>query len=271
MSDVPRLPTRVGRAGWGDNRFRGHSVGDQLAGSTDLWSLIALAVGHRRLSPLEHAVLDDLAACGCAADPRIWPLKAVRLASAWGHAAPGLCAGLLATNGAHGPGSVRACAESLLEIAGELGDGDDTRLAEIVATRLADPERRFHGFGVAAREVDERSITFARCLERRGIAIGAVWALFVRIETVTRRLRGLSANFGGTMAAILLDLGLTPTQLPSFVLTVLYPSLVANAHEGAEQAPAVLRELPRASIRYLGTPPRTSPRAAATPRDDEPV
>jgi hypothetical protein len=262
MTDLPRLTTRVGRADWGDNRFRGHSVGDQLAGNTDLWSLIALAVGHRRLTPLERAVLDDLVACGCAADPRIWPLKAVRLASAWGHAAPGLCAGLLATNGAHGPLSVRASAESFIEIAALLGEhGDDAKLEQIVAGRLADPERRFHGFGVAAREVDERSITFARCLERRGIASGAAWSLFVRIEATTRKLRGISANFGGTMAATFLDLGLTPAQLPAFVLTVLYPSLVANAHEGAEQAPAVLRELPADAIEYLGVPPRTSPRA----------
>ncbi len=261
MSALPPIITRVGRALWGDNRFRGHSVADELAGSSELWSLVALAVGHRRLSAAETAVLDDLATCGCAADPRIWPLKSVRLASAWGRFTPGLVAGLLATDGAHGPGSVRATAESLLAIAAELGDGDDARLDAIIRARLEDPERRFHGFGVAARDTDERSEIFARCLARRGVALGASWAMFRRIEASTRRLRGLSANFGGTMAAVLLDLGLTPAQLGPFVLTVLYPSLVANAHEGAAQAPEVLRELPATAIRYVGPAPRKSPRA----------
>src|SRR5262249_2861665 len=97
-----RLVTRVGRALWGDNRFRGFSVGDELAGATDLWSLVALAVGHRPLGADECAILDDLAACGCAADPRIWPLKAVRLGSAYGRFTPGLVAGLLAIDGLHG-------------------------------------------------------------------------------------------------------------------------------------------------------------------------
>ena len=257
-----RLATRVGHARWGDNRFRGHSVADELAGTTDLWSLVALAVGHRRLGADECAILDDLATCGCAADPRIWPLKAVRLASAFGRFTPGLVAGLLATDGAHGPSAVRSCAESLLALAAELGEaGDDARLEAIVAARLVDPSRPLPGFGVAAREVDERSVTFARCLVRRGVTPGPQWSFFVRVEAATRALRGLSANFGGTMAAILLDLGLAPAQIPAFVLTVLYASLVANAHEGAEQAPAVLRELPPTAIDYVGSPPRRSPRA----------
>lgn len=262
MSDeIPRLVTRVGQALWGDNRFRGHGVADDLVGSSDLWSLVALAVGHRRFTAPECALLDDLATCGCAADPRIWPLKAVRLASSWGRFTPGLCAGLFATDGAHGPGSVRATAESLLEIAAELGDGDDAVLAAIVARRLDDPERRFHGFGVAARHDDERAVTFKRALAARGFAAGPSWALFWRIEAATQRLRGLSANFGGTMAAILLDLGLRTDQIPALVLTVLYPSLVANAHEGAAQAPEVLRRLPGTAIRYVGSSPRKSPRA----------
>jgi len=259
---MTRLETRVGLAQWGDNRFRGHSVANELVGSSDLWSLVALAVGHRRLTPLEAAILDDLATSGCAADPRIWPLKAVRLGSAYGRFTPGLIAGLLATDGAHGPGSVRLCAESLLSIAAELGaDGDDAALDAIVARRLGDAENPLHGFGVAAREHDERAVTFAKCLAKRGVAIGAMWRIFARTEASTRRVRGISANFGGTMAAILLDLGLGPAQIPAFVLTVLYPSLVANAHEGAAQAPEVLRELPRGSVRYVGPAPRKSPRA----------
>jgi hypothetical protein len=37
---------------------------------------------------------------------------------------------------------------------------------------------------------------------------------------------------------------------------------LANAVEGAAQAPAVLRKLPDSSIEYIGTPPRSYPKAA---------
>lgn len=258
---IPRLRTRVGHAGRGDNRFRGHSVADELAGTTDLWSLLALAVGHRRFDAHECALLDDLATCGCAADPRIWPLKAERLASAWGRFAPGLCAGLLATDGIAGTASTPECARTLHSIATELRDGDDDRLAEIVRAKLADRTRPLFGFGVAARDVDERSIAFANCRARRGVAAGPWWTLLHRIAPVVQRERGIAANFTATMAATFLDLGLQPAQIHVFALTVFYPSLLANVHEGAEQRPAILRELPRAAFEYVGPAPRKSPRA----------
>lgn len=260
-----RLPTRVGHAQWGDNRFFGQSVRDDLAGTSGIWDLVALAVGHAKLGDRERAILEDLSTASLAADPRIWAMKVVRLASAWGQLAPGICAGLLATEGVYGPGSVRPCAELLLQLAAELGDGDDAALDAIVARVLAAPEARIPGFGVPAREQDERVTTVARCLERRGLEHLPHWSLVRRLETVMSKRRKSPLNIGGAYAALLLDCGFTPAQVQPVVLFCVLPNLLANAQEGAVQAPAVLQRLPASTVRYVGAPPRKSPRAPRSP------
>jgi hypothetical protein len=196
VDPVQPVPTRVGHAGWGDNRFRGHGVASELAGSTTLWSLVSLAVGHRRLTAIESTMLDDLATCSAAADPRIWPLKAIRLGGAFGHFTAALGVGLLATDGIHGPGPVRACCEMLLGIRNELGDGDDRRLDEIVAHLLGDRDCRLAGFGVAVRAADERVVAFETCLERRGLQHLPFWSLMRRVEAITIARRGAPVNIG---------------------------------------------------------------------------
>ncbi|MBX7081875.1 MAG: hypothetical protein K1X88_21905 [Nannocystaceae bacterium] len=257
-----RLPTRVGHAGHGDNRFRGHSVLDTLTGTTPYWSLIAIAVGHRALSADECALLDALSAAGCAADPRIWPLKAVRLGACYGSTTAGLVAGLLATDGVHGPRTSAACAQVLCEVASSLGDrDDDDALAAALEPHFAVRVRPIPGFGVAQRAVDERVAAFERYRAGCGLAPGRHWQLMRRIEAIAIRRRRTPVNISGAAAAILLDLGFTPAQIHLPALFVIVQNLVANAVEGAAQAPASLRVLPREHVRYVGPPPRRSPRA----------
>jgi hypothetical protein len=252
-----RLPTRVGHAGWDDNRFRGHSVAEELAGSTTMWSVLSLAVGHRSLTALESTMLDDLATCSLAADPRIWPLKAIRVGSAWGDFTAGLCTGLFVIDGMHGPEPIVAAMEQLHAIKGELGADDE--LERIVERRLA--AGRIAGFGVAVRDADERATAYQACLERRGAHELPFWSLLRRVEAITLARRGARMNIGGAMGATLLDLGFTPATARPIALMLLVPNLIANAHEGAAQAPAVLQRLPETAIRYCGPPPRKSPRA----------
>ncbi len=255
------LPTRVGRAQWGDNRFGGLSVMRELAGKASWWRIIARGVAGRDLTMRQCALLDDLAASACAADPRIWPLKAVRIGAAFGHIAPALATGLFATDGLHGPASVTACSALLHAIAEELGDGDDDRLQQLVDRRLEATIRPLPGFGVARRAHDERVVAFARCVDDRDAAELPWWSLLRRIESIAIARRQTPANIAGATAAALLDCGFTTPQSAALATVVMFPSLLANAHEGAAQAPAVLQRLPATAIRYVGPPPRKSPRA----------
>lgn len=260
--DPTRLSTRVGHAEHGDNRFRGRSVRDELTGALPYWSLISVAVGHRPLDADECDLLDALSVAACAADPRIWPLKAVRLGSAGGSATLGMCAGLLVTDGVHGPRSTTDAARLFATLRARVGDDDgDDALAAALAPELAARILPLPGFGVAARPLDERVAAFDDWCARAGRSLGPTWALMRRVEARLVAQRRTPVNITGATAALLLDLGFTPAQVHLPALFVAIPNFVANAAEGAAQAPAVLRELPTAAVRYVGRPPRRSPRA----------
>jgi len=257
-----RLDTRVGHAGHGDNRFRGHGV-HALTGTLPYWSLVALAVGRAPLDAGACAVLDALSVASCAADPRIWPLKAVRVGSAYGSATLGVCAGLLVTDGVHGP---RICVEAatlVIGIIAEIGlDPTDDELTAALELRFARHVFPLPGFGVAARDVDERVVAFDDWWVRAGPDHGPHWRLVRRIESIAIRARKTPVNISGAAAAILLDLGFLPEQMHLPAVMLVMPNFVANAVEGAAQAPAVLQRLPAPAVRYVGTAPRRSPRAS---------
>jgi hypothetical protein len=257
MADI-ELPTRVGRAERGDNRFRGRSVADELAGKVAMAGLFALAVG-RELSAEHAAVLDDLAGCCLAADPRIWPLKIVRVAASHGDPEVGLCAAILSGPGRHGPSIVAAAAELLLAVGDEVAGGSTPR--DAIARRLASATARLPGFGVISRTADERVVAVAACLRRRGREGGRMWSLLEQMDEATFDLRNTRVNIAGALAAALLDLGLAPREIRMVMHAVLLPNFLANAAEGAEQAPEVLQRMPEEAVRYVGPPPRQSPRA----------
>ncbi len=76
--------TRVGHAGWNDHRHFGKWVFSELAGNTSTAGLIALAATGRLPDESACGMLDDIAVILTVADPRIYPLKLVRLASSFG-------------------------------------------------------------------------------------------------------------------------------------------------------------------------------------------
>ncbi len=261
---LPTLVTRVGHAEHGDNRFRGHGVHDELTGALPYWSLISLAVGHRIMTTDECATLDALSVAACAADPRIWPLKAVRLGSAYGSATVGLCAGMLVTDGVHGPRMSTASAEILLAVRTAVGvDGTDDGLERALEPHFAVRVRPIPGFGVAARGVDERVLAFDDWCTHNARVRGPYWRLMRRIEEIAVRRRRTPVNISGAVAAVLLDVGFAPAQVHLPAMFTVMQNFVANAAEGASEAPTILRELPATVVTYVGVPARKSPRAGS--------
>ncbi len=260
--DTPSLPTRVAQAVWGDNRFRGYSVNTELAGRIDAWSAVSLAVGHRILSPDEAAVLDDVVVCALAADPRIWPLKIVRLLSAYGHTTTGTVAGMYCTEAADIGWRAYFIAGEFLESLASLPDA--TAWGQDIESRI-DRRERFPGYGVAHRHQDERVTALAACLDAKGRTSGRHWSLARELDVLLAP-RGVRMNMGAAGAAALMDLGFTPTQLLALGPYLVAPNYLANAVEGAEQRPATLRRLPAESIDDRTPKARLSPRATA--RDD---
>jgi hypothetical protein len=254
--DEATLVTRVAHAGWGDNRYRGYSVTRALAGRDGLWSMASLAVGHRRLLPDEAALLDDVSTCSFAGDPRIWPLKVVRLAGSFGSVAAAMCAGHLATDGGIiGPAVTEPAAAFLVSVSQAIGRGASTEAAvnDCIRSVLPPP-----GFGVPFRDRDERVDALAACLARRGADTGRYWRLLSEIQPVVARLRKAPVNIAGAVAAALLDLGFSPEQLAALPVAIV--NFIANAYEAAEQRSPIMQQLPRDHVQYVGPPPRQSPR-----------
>lgn len=255
MSDTP-LSTRVGAARFGDNLFRGHSVSHELAGKISQWELLALAVEHRTLDPDDTALLDDMVVCCIAADPRIWPLKIVRLLACYGHTTAGMLAGTYCTEGS--PFGWRACglaAEFLQQLAALAETQPLTSALALMRQGLP----VVPGFGVPARSADERVVALRRCVEQRAPARREFWSLAHRVEAELGERTPL--NVGGACGALLLDRGFSPAQIFALGPTLAAPNYLANAIEGAAQAPAVLQRLPTESLDDRTEAARLSPRA----------
>jgi hypothetical protein len=258
---VTTIRTRVGRSLTGDYDHFGLRVFRDLAGRTSYLGLIAFAVTGRKLSTDDEAVLDDLAVSSHVPEPRVWPIKLSRLGSAYGRAMPGFLCGSVALDCDLVGGRVAEdAANLLLDLKTHLAatSDDDAAIGAFLVSR-----KRLIGFGVPMRDVDERVVSMRTCLERRGRMDGEHWRLAERFWRVVKELRGVEVNIIGATAAICLDLGFGPHEVTPMAAVLLQPTLLANAVAGAVESPEALRCLPASAIRYVGPPPRESPRAVA--------
>ena len=128
----PIVITRVAHAGPEDHRFMGHGALTELLGHETGTGLLALAILGRLVTSDEKQALDAMAVSLTAADPRIWPLKASRIAASYGEMLAGVATGQFAMMGTYmSPRVIGAAARHLSRLRMALGDERD-------------PERFFH-------------------------------------------------------------------------------------------------------------------------------
>lgn len=244
----------MGHAGWTDHRHFGHSLFEELAGNVSSTGLIVLAATGKKIGKDSCHMLDDVAAILTVADPRIYPLKLVRLATSYGDPLAGLSAAVAAMQGAIvGPQISQDAACFLSEVADELGDEplDSPSLHRIIDGHF-EKKGRISGFGVPFREEDERATALSRRVSSRGRTEGRYWKLQEAIARIVLESRNLACNVGLPVAGLSLDLGFRPEHLSALYTGLTINVFLANAVEGAHQAPAVLRRLPQSSIEYRG-------------------
>ncbi|MEO7112673.1 MAG: hypothetical protein ABI183_19660, partial [Polyangiaceae bacterium] len=253
------IVTHVAHAGWDEHDYFGHKLFSELAGSESYAGLLAFAVTGRRVSKDVAAMLDDVAAVVALGEPRIWPLKLTRLGSAYGRTLPGIVVGNLCfETDLLGPMILGDAASLFLELE---KIADDQKIIEAVAPRVA--KRNVPGFGVPFRDVDERLVALVECVKRRGRDQLPHWQFANSAWKTLRAAHGLIPNVAGAIAALFLDCGFTPAQVGPLLFSLMQSVMLANAFEGAAQAPEVLRQLPDDAIEYVGQAPRISPRAIA--------
>lgn len=263
MTAPEPVKTRSAHWGWEEHRYFGKRVFGELTGQESLSGLLALSVVGRLLPPDCVGLIDDVAGAVTLADPRIWPLKLTRLLASYGSTMPAVAAGLLMEEDARiGPWACVHAARTLLALREELAENADhpDRVRESVMRSLG--SRAFvWGFGTPFRPYDERLVALREHVARRGRDGLPFYRLMNATADIVRETRGVEPNLGIALAAIFLDMGLTPDQIGALVAGLMQHMFFAQAVEGAAQSDAVLRRLPDTSLDYEGREPRQSPRA----------
>jgi len=260
------IRTRVAWAGWDQHYFFGHDVFDDLAGQASYTALTALAVTGKLPSSGTVQLLDALAATVTIADPRIWPLKLTRTVASMGRAIPAWAAGMLSLDSeVIGPWTTEAVCHDLVSVEKLLRRATPARCPELVERHFRE-RKRIIGFGVPFRKVDERVGAIREQIIRLGRQRLRYWQSAETLWSALRESRGIEPNVSSAVAAALLDADFAPAHLPMLTVALTQQTLLANAVEGAAEPAAELRRLPADMIRYVGPPPRKSPRALAAER-----
>jgi hypothetical protein len=225
--------------------------------------MLVCGVTGRLYSPAEIAIVDDIVTTMSSADARLWPFKIARLAAAYGGAMYGAAATLVASEGAvFGARRFEAVANNLVEWKRRAGEGtlDDDALTAVIAKGTP-------GFGVLYGPTDPRFDALLRQAELRGRGALRFATLSRRAASLARQ-RGVEPHAFVAVSALCLDLEMTPVQVGLVGMLALFHVALAHAGESARVPEPRLQEVPLPSVRYVGSPPRTSPRhqqSAATP------
>jgi hypothetical protein len=257
---IEALRTRVAHVGWGANRYFGSAVPDLHAAGETLAGMVTLAISGRRLAASERAILDDIAVAISLADPRIWPLKMARLVSSYGGCLPALATVFLSLEEARiGHFTFGDAARLLVELREEATELTCAGMVAPLERRLQSGTR-LTGFGVPFRPQDERLLLLRKSIVERGLEGLPFWRAMEAAGEAARQLKGLEPNIGLGVAAACLDLGFRPREIALLGVALAQTDFLANAVEGSEQQPSVLRRLPDDCVVYAGKPSRESPR-----------
>ncbi|MEO8846979.1 MAG: hypothetical protein ABI591_28825 [Kofleriaceae bacterium] len=251
---VDPIETRVAHTGGDELRFRGYRVFGQLLGETSAAQILILGMTGTLLDRDAALVVDDILVAMSSADPRLWPFKVTRLASAHGSVAAGVAATLLAGEGGMYGSNRLASATSWLTGLADRGPLDDAAMLAIVREGA-------QGFGVLYRARDERFVALAAQIAKRGRHELRYWRLCMQAVRVARSELQLEAHVYLGLAALCLDLRLAPQTVAALSFILLFHDGLANATEGADQQPPVLRELPWSAVDDRSMPLRQSPHA----------
>lgn len=256
MSDA--IVTRVAHTGADELRMHGRRVFGQLLGHTSVGQMLVLGATGRLLDHDELAIVDDIVTAMSSADPRLWPFKVTRLACSYGTAPYGVAATLVAGEGGmYGSNRLFDTARWLSDVkrradVAPLGEDEMTELLAAGA-----------GFGVLYRARDERFDALMKQAELRGRSSLPHARLCLQAARVARERRSTEAHVYLAIAALCLDIGLTHDAIAALGTIVLFHDALANATEGALQAPTILQTLPSQCVEYRGREPRQSERAQA--------
>lgn len=240
----------------GELRVRGYDVTALMAGRT-FTDLIALLFKGELPSAAERTLLDAVLVGMAAPGSGAPSCAAARLAASGNRASlsAAVAAGILTIGDEHG-GAGSNCMELIaagLALAAREGLSLDAAAGRLVDEARSE-NRRLPGFGHRVHTHDPRTPVLFEMARAQGVAGDGVRFTEALERAIAARVRPLTINIDGALAALLHDLGYPP---PAGRLIFIIGRVAGIAAEVAEEH---AREKPmriRVPVTYDGEPPRT--------------
>ena len=247
------IKTRVGVHVGDTYLFFGKAV-ESFRGQSH-WSMLAQALGDGPISKSDSHFLDEIFVALLAPDPRIWPIKAGRMVASYGDPYAGLaCANNLLALGVGGPSHTKQDAKLLLETKANPNE----RVA--LVRRLAKEENTT--FRVFYRNADERHMLLKAWTLDTELSTRPHYKLMLEIEDeVLSVAKQKSTSVTFSLAAVLLDMGISAENTGHFAVLGVTPQIFANTLEAAIRKEYEYRKLASKVIHYDGAKPRRSTRS----------
>jgi len=247
------IETHVGHTAAQELRFRGHKVFADLLGKTSAMQMLVCGLTGRILDADDMLVVDDILTAMSSADPRLWPFKITRLAAAHGNPALAMGATFVASQGAiFGVNRFQQIADVLVDLTSRKLSDDE--LFEVLSKGTV-------GFGILYGRYDARFDALVGQVLKRNRETRPHMSVALQAVRIARTKLNTEAHVFVAIAALCLDMEMTPYQVGLFGMLPLFHDALPNAAEGAEQHPASMQELPSSAVKYVGRAPRESVRA----------
>ncbi len=260
-----RQKTSIFKAGYDDHLFMGKRLYADLMDKTGYFDLLARALRGSPLVGDEEELLNALAVIMAVGDPRIWPLKLIRVLSCYDSYATGMSGAFLMQRRAYiGADVVERLGVQMLELMRETDFGRDAPGVSERVTKLY-REKELLGYGVPFRPSDERIDQLDALVRKMGRDRGQYWCGYKRIADFVETRFALPANITIGYTAVMLDMGFPANSLGPLLHTLLVPPLLLNAVEESLHGDHFYQRLPAEMfiVQSAGDALQPSPRRAA--------
>lgn len=246
------VKTRMGAAFVGTRAvFRGHDLHAELK-DIDWVGLYAFGITGQRLSPDQCRLVHAIWVFTSYPDPRIWNNRVAALAAttrSTGNLAMS-AASAVSEASIYGRGIDIRAAEFLRRARESLAAGGT--LDECVRAEL-DTYRGMAGYGRPIAAADERIAPLMALVQSLGLQDGPHLRLAFEVEDFLLRGRWRwRINYAAVIAALSLDMGLSPTQHYQLCFPIFLAGMQPCFIEAAEKPPASLFALSCGQVRYEG-------------------
>lgn len=253
------LHSRMGAAFPGSHAiFRGQDLHRDLR-DLDWLELYVYGITGRRFTPEQVRLLHGIWVLTSYPDARIWNNRIAALAgSARSTGALGLSAAIAATEARiYGGGAGVRAITFFLRAKRAIDAGQPLR--DFIAEELQ--HRKIYGYGRPIESCDERLPWLSALVQELGMDQGPHFRLALETETILQDMgkTSLRLNYGGMVAALGADLGLSPREYHLFRIPSFLAGMPPCYIEATEKPEGALYAMACDAVQYEGECPRSWP------------